>query len=74
MLTIEALYDFVHLKNTAVSKLSRGSMDDFDVDVCCDLRSTWDSGPVPTNRTLRGSIVVPYPVEADLSGKGSHHS
>ncbi|KAK9908188.1 hypothetical protein WJX75_003952 [Coccomyxa subellipsoidea] len=29
---------------------------------------TWDSGPVPFNRTLDGSIVVPYPVEADLSG------
>lgn len=31
--------------------------------------STWDSGPVPFNRTLDGSLVVPYPVEADLSGE-----
>ncbi|BDA45139.1 probable beta-glucuronidase [Coccomyxa sp. Obi] len=29
---------------------------------------TWDSGPVPVNRTLLGSIVVPFPVEGDLSG------
>lgn len=63
----------MHLEITGKSKLhydmDHFPSETFKCDFHCDLHSTWDAGPVPTNRTLLGSIVVPFPVEGDLSGK-----
>ena len=39
----------------------------------CGVCRTWESNPPPFGSTLQHTIIVPYPIQSDLSGKMPQH-